>query len=285
MTSCAFLAILLFAVTVDLNQLWNFSDPEASERAFRAALQHASGDDALILSTQIARTLGMRRRFADATHILRELDATAAAAGPLARAYHALESARTLVSTSHPADGISPEARLAAHDLYLRAIEHAYAAGDDAVAIDAMHMLAVVETASEAQLKWNFEALELARESDQPAACRWEASLRNNIGCALHAVERHEESLAHFRAAADLREEAGQVAEHRVARWMVARTLRALGHLQDALDMQQELESELAAHGKPDPYVFEELEILHRTLGDSARAADYAARRRAPSPA
>jgi hypothetical protein len=66
---------------------------------------------------------------------------------------------------------------------------------------------------------------------------------------------------------------------------MVARTLRALGHLQDALDMQQELESELAAHGKPDPYVFEELEILHRTLGDSARAADYAARRRAPSPA
>ena len=48
-------------MTVDLNQLWNFSDPEASERAFRNALQHASGDDALILSTQIARTLGIAR--------------------------------------------------------------------------------------------------------------------------------------------------------------------------------------------------------------------------------
>jgi tetratricopeptide (TPR) repeat protein len=272
-------------VSIELDKLWNFANPAASERALRDALSHATGDDALILKTQIARTHGMRRHFDEAARLLRELEPALASAGPLPRAYHALESGRVLVSTAHPAGSITPDARFAAHDLYLKAIEQAAIAADDAVAIDAMHMLAIVETDPEAQLRWNFEALELARESDQPKAIRWEASLRHNIGCALSAAHRHEEALAHFRAAADLRAEAGEVEENRIARWMVAKTLRALGQIHDALDMQQELESEHAAHGKADPYVFEELEIIHRSLGDAARAADYAARRRAHSPA
>jgi tetratricopeptide (TPR) repeat protein len=225
-------------VTVELDKLWTFANPAASEPALRDALSQAMGDDALILRTQIARTHGMRRHFDEA-----------------------------------------------AHDLYLKAVEQASIAADDAVAIDAMHMLAIVETDPKAQLRWNFEALELARESDQPTTNRWEASLRHNIGREVSAAHRHEEALAHFRAAADLRAEAGEVEENRIARWMVAKTLRALGQIHDALDMQQELESEHAAHGKADPYVFEELEIIHRLLGDAARAADSAARRRAHSPA
>ena len=46
-----------------LTALWDFSKPELSEQRFRAALATASGDDSLILQTQIARTYGIRKDF------------------------------------------------------------------------------------------------------------------------------------------------------------------------------------------------------------------------------
>lgn len=57
---------------VDVDALWNHDDPAASEARLREALIRAQGDDALILRTQIARTLGLRRRHDEAQ---RELDA------------------------------------------------------------------------------------------------------------------------------------------------------------------------------------------------------------------
>jgi len=42
---------------IDISKLWDFSDPELSEERFRSTLETASPDDALILQTQIARTL------------------------------------------------------------------------------------------------------------------------------------------------------------------------------------------------------------------------------------
>ena len=50
---------------------------------------------------------------------------------------------------------------------------------------------------------------------------------------------------------------------------MVAWTLRALGRMDEALDIQLRLEHECEAAGAPDPYVFEELEILYRARNDT----------------
>ena len=50
------LAATTAVAAVDLDALWSFHDPAASEARFRAALDSAQGDDALILQTQIART-------------------------------------------------------------------------------------------------------------------------------------------------------------------------------------------------------------------------------------
>ena len=52
--ACAFTAGSAGAA-VDVDALWNFNDPAASEARFRAALTVAKGDDALVLRTQIAR--------------------------------------------------------------------------------------------------------------------------------------------------------------------------------------------------------------------------------------
>jgi hypothetical protein len=63
---------------------------------------------------------------------------------------------------------------------------------------------------------------------------------------------------------------------------MIAWTLRSLGRLQEAVEIQLRLEREWDELGEPDPYVFEELEHLYRALGDAAKAEHYAQRRQNP---
>ena len=127
--------------------------------------------------------------------------------------------------------------------------------------------------------KWAQEALALVEASTQPAAKRWEASLRNNAGYALHQLGRYEEALGQFKQAVVLRSRGTDTQATRVAHWMVAWTLRAMGRADEALEIQLGLEREGEAAGKPDPYVFEELELLYRAKGDERRAAEYSNKR------
>ncbi|MGW8227100.1 MAG: hypothetical protein ACWGOY_15265, partial [Anaerolineales bacterium] len=67
----------------------------------------------------------------------------------------------------------------------------------------------------------------------------------------------------------------------RIAYWMIAWTLRSLGQLNEAVEIQLHLEKEWDEAGEPDPYVFEELELLYQALGDEEKAEFYATRRKA----
>jgi hypothetical protein len=71
-------------------------------------------------------------------------------------------------------------------------------------------------------------------------------------------------ALESFEAALDLREARGQTREARVARWMVAWTLRLLGRPDEALAMQRALKAELDAAGEQDEYVDQELALLEQ---------------------
>lgn len=269
------------AMAIDLVPLTDFSKPELSEQRLRGALVTANGDDALILQTQIARTYGVRRDFARAQEILRSIEAQIQTAGAEARVRHALEFGRTLASATHPPESQTPETKELARSAYLRAFELAKAERLDGLAIDALHMLAFVDTAPLDQLKWGEEALTMAESSPQPEAKKWEASLRNNVGYALHQLGRYDEALAQFRQAVELRERAQDAEATRAAHWMVAWTLRALNRIDEALEIQLRLERECDAAGEPDQYVLDELEILYRRLGDEVHAKQYAERRKA----
>jgi len=147
-------------------------------------------------------------------------------------------------------------------------------------------MLPFVETDEAAGLRWNEQALALALASSQPGARRWEASLRNNIGVSLHQLGRYEEALAAFEAAVAARVRQGDPARVRIAHWMVAWTLRALGRLDEALAIQRRLERENDAAGKPDRHVYEELARLYEARGEPEKAERYrrlAAATRAPA--
>ena len=151
----------------------------------------------------------------------------------------------------------------------------------DGLAVDALHMLAFVDTEPADQLKWGQQALAIAQASSQPAAKKWEASLRNNIGYALYQLGRYEEALDQFKQAVVLREKGEDVQATRIAHWMVGWTLRALNRTDEALEIQLRLEREREAAGAPSPYVFEELELLYRTKGDRERADHYAGLKKA----
>jgi len=263
----------------DIAELWDFDRPDVSEERFRAALVAATGSDALVLRTQLARALGLRRRFEEAAA---ELDAVPDNGDPLVRTYRELERGRVLNSGGDP-DGAR------AH--FLTALAEAEAAGLDHLAADAAHMMAIVEP-GEAQLPWAERALAIASASADPRARRWIGSVSHNLGWTLHGLGRHEEALAVWRRALTFREEQfreeqsreeqfreehGDAGALHIAQWTVARGLRSLGRYEEALAIQRDLAGRVDSDG----YVREELGELLLALGrpDEARphfAAAYA---------
>lgn len=248
----------------EIDALWDYDDPPATERAFRALLPaaHASGNLAYLaeLLTQIARTQGLQRQFDAAHRTLDEADALQRENHPRARIRALLERGRIFNSVKSP-----DQARV----FFLQAWERALQHGEDALAVDAAHMLGIVEQEDQ-QLAWNLRALELAERSANPRARRWRGSLYNNIGWCYHDRGRYDEALALFKQALAARREAGAEREVHIATWCVARALRSFGRLDEALDMQHALLEVVDRDG----FVHEEVGECLLALGrrDEARA-------------
>jgi tetratricopeptide (TPR) repeat protein len=272
------------AMAVDLTALWDFNQPELSEKRFKQALQTASGDDALILHTQVARTQGLRKNFDAARQILLGIKPKIANAGPQAQIRFHLEMGRTFASATHAPAQLTADARAQARQAYELALNLARAAGMDGLAVDAIHMFAFLDTSAADQLKWGQAALEVVQASSQPDAKRWEASVRHNTGYALHQLGRFEEALAQFQQALVLRQAGDNANATHVAHWMIGWTLRSLKRNSEAMAIQLRLEQSADAANKPDHHVFAELEILFTDAGDVAKANHYARRKQASSP-
>ena len=71
-----------------------------------------------------------------------------------------------------------------------------------------------------------------------------------------------EQALATFADALPACERIGDPGRIRIARWMVAWSLRNLGRRDEALRIQRALKEELDAIGDTDPYVDDELALL-----------------------
>ncbi len=254
---------------VDVDALWNFNDPTASEARFRQALAAAQGDEALVLRTQIARTFSLRQRFDEAQRELDAIEPALAAAGVEPRVRAWLERGRTLRSSGQPAEG---------KPLFVRAFAAADAAKLERLAADALHMIALALPQLEERIAWNRRTIAYARRASDPRAQGWQAAAHNNIGSDLREARRFDDSLAAFRDALAAYERAGRTDQVRIARWQIANVLRLQGRRDEALAMQLALERDAAAAGESDPYVYDELALLHRAVGDEKRALEAEAR-------
>jgi tetratricopeptide (TPR) repeat protein len=254
-----------------IDDLWDFSDPQASETRFRAAVddreREGDGQYAAELLTQVARAQGLQRSFEDAHATLNVVEERLDGAPDVVLVRYLLERGRVLNSSRQP-DRAGP--------LFERAWCVASSAGLDGLAVDAAHMLAIVDP--EASIEWNQRALELARTSPDATARSWQASLYNNLGWSYHERAEYDAALKCFEQALELRQAAGREGAVRVARWCVARALRSLTRVEEALEEQMALLDGLRAAGEEDGYVCEEIGECLLAMGRAEQARPYFAR-------
>jgi tetratricopeptide (TPR) repeat protein/membrane protease YdiL (CAAX protease family) len=257
--------------TASIDELWEYDDPEESERRFAARLATLSSSESeprFELQTQIARARGLQHRFAEAHATLDEVERLGPRSGRI-RARYALERGRVLNSSGDP---------IAAKPHFEEALEIAWSAGEAGLAVDAAHMIAIAVAEPAAKLEWNQRALEMARGSADARAQRWVGSLLNNIGWTHFDAGRHDDAMRTFEEELRWLEPRGDNKKIRIARYSIGRVLRAQGRVKEALALQRELADALSASGVEDPYVVEEVaENLH-ALGRPEEARPFFAR-------
>lgn len=172
-----------------LDELWDFSDPVASEARLRDAAANESDAAARAeLLTQVARALGLQERYADGDAVLDGIDTGDSAVDVRI----ALERGRLRNSAGDPA---------AAVPLFERAAQAAASSRLVFLQVDALHMLAIADTARAGE--WTTAALAVLDGVDDPRTLRWRVGLYNNAGWALFDAGRFGDAVAAFEASRD----------------------------------------------------------------------------------
>jgi tetratricopeptide (TPR) repeat protein len=253
----------------DFDKLWDYSHPDVSERRFREILPAAvdSLDFSYLaqLLTQIARAEAMQRKFQDAQKTLDRVDKALPKTDGRTLIRYLLERGRVYNSSGNVED---------AKRSFVQAFELATKSREDFYAVDAAHMVATVED-SENRLTWNLKALDLAENSSDERARGWRGSLYNNLGWDYFDSGEFQEALFMFEKALGYRQEQGDTGNVAVAMWCVAKTLRMMGHTEEALDMQRQLFDEYQANGRRNGFVYEEIAECLLTIGNEAEAEEW----------
>lgn len=255
----------------EFDALWNYDDPAATELTFRKVLAEEGAampaSRRAELLSQIGRTLGLQRRFDDTHEILKEAF-DLAGDDPIARCRCRLEKGRAFNSAGNKEKALECFANALAEAR--RATTGSGGREPDFYVVDALHMLAIAAPPEE-QLKWHQEAMRVAESSSNPTTRNWLGSLTHNLAWTLHDAGRFEEALEIFQKALAFRLEQGAAKPIHIARWSVARCLRSLGRVEDALAIQEELH----ASGESDGYVEEELGECLLALGRAEKAKPH----------
>ena len=143
-----------------LDQLWNFDDPAGSEARFRAAAADESydADEQAELATQLGRSIGLQGRYEEADALLDSIDTDE----PTVAVRVLLERGRLLNSSGHAAMAVP---------LLEQAAELADHLSEEFLAVDALHMLAIADSAHADS--WTRSALECASTVHDPRTKRW----------------------------------------------------------------------------------------------------------------
>lgn len=259
----------------DIDSLWDFADAAGTEAKLMALRQHlgAKKDHAKLmeLDTQLARAQGLQERYAHALATLETMHERLEPGEARAAVRYELEMGRVLRSSGNPSGS---------GDYFERAAKLAREAGEEALEIDARHMLALVEPEPARRIQINIDALERAAAATDPRARRWRGSLWNNTGMDFHELGELDRAMDAFEASLAAWEE-DYPERAPIARWMIGWTLRLQGKLDQALAVQEALEQEYAASGRPGAgYVEEELGEIHLAWpGDDAWKHRAAARK------
>ena len=257
------------ATAADIDALWDYNQPAVSETRFRDALKAESGDDALELETQIARTFSLRREFTQAHAMLDTVQRRMSEkTRPTVRVRYLLERGRTFRSANQA---------VKARPLFLEAWQIGDREKLTLLAIDAAHMMGIVETGDEAQ-RWNERAMALAMSSNVPRAIRWRGSIANNMGHTERERGNLDAAMKYFQTSLTAFQLTRSASQIRTAKWQIANVMRMQKRYDEALALQLVIETEAAEAAEPDGYVFEEIAEIYLVKNEPAKAKPYFAK-------
>jgi tetratricopeptide (TPR) repeat protein len=188
-----------------LDRLWNIKDPEMSEQRFREAMADPAYDvdEKAELATQLGRAIGLQGRYEEADALLDSVDGEE----PTVGVRILLERGRLLSASGHAAMAVP---------LFEQAAELADHLGEEYLAVDALHMLAIADSAHAGP--WTKSALEYASTARDPHTRHWMVALHSNLGWALHGEGRFTQALVEFQLAEQWAERAGTPVQQQNAR-------------------------------------------------------------------
>jgi len=254
----------------DFDKLWDYDNPSETEKKFRDLLPvfKDSNDRSayLQLLTQTARTLGLQMKFEEAHELLDEVEPLLTDELYVARIRYLLERGRTFRSSKQVEKS---------RDLFLKAYELAVKHNEDNYAIDAAHMLGIIEPYKEAQ-EWNELAIKLTEKTNDEKAKKWLGALYNNTAWNYHDNKEYEKALEIFNKNVDFHTMRQSKQQLIIAKWSVARALRSLERTDEAAEMQLSLLKEIEEKGlEQDGYVYEELAELYLIKENKSEAKKY----------
>jgi len=251
----------------EFDTLWDYSDPHQTETRFREVLLQVPEHNPayLELLTQIARAQGLQHKFDKAHQTLDQVERRLGNYASRAKVRFYLERGRVFNSAGYPDE---------ARPFFEQAVDAAKNISEDSYAVDALHMLAIVSPSASA-LDLNLQAIQFAETSEQEKARDWLGSLYNNTGWSYHELGDFESALDMFEKAEAFRRSKRSVKEIRIAQWCVARALRSLKRVEEALSKQMALKAEYESAGESDGFVFEEIAECLLTLNRAKEACPY----------
>jgi tetratricopeptide (TPR) repeat protein len=251
-----------------LRPIWDFDDLEGTEGRFRELLAHERSDGVRAeILTQLARIEGLRNNYDEGRRLI---DQARAVAGDdvLARVRIDLELGRLHRSNGNT-DDASP--------LFGSAFALAEGSGEGFLAADAAHMAALAAPDASGVLEWTRRGIEVAERSDDPSDTYWLGPLLNNLGWHHHDAGEYEEAFAAFERALAVRErDPARPGEIEIARYAVAKTMRALGRADEAAALMEKAIAWTREVGEPDGWFHEELAEEYAALGRDDDAGEEA---------
>ena len=243
-----------------LRPLWNFDDLDATESRFGAQLERETTDAGRAeVMTQLARVEGLRGRFEECDALLDEAEALGGA-----EARVLLERGRRERSSGQPGGGLAQ---------FEQAFKRAQADGETVIAVDAAHMLAIIDDGE----TWTARGVEIASQSDDPGVRYWLGPLYNNLGWSRYDAGDAAGALEAFELALAAREQDdSRPHDIEIARYAVGKALRALGRVDEAATAHEQCVAWAEKAGVDDTYFHEELAEDYAELGRDAEAQQQA---------
>ncbi len=138
-------------------------------------------------------------------------------------------------------------------------------------------MAALAAPTQDAMLAWTQTGIDVAESSADPSVRYWLGPLLNNLGWEHFEAGEYADALRAFERALTERErDPANPSAIEIARYAVAKTLRALGRSREAAPLLERSVAWAESEDGPDGWFHEELAEAYADLGRTAEAADQA---------